>query len=71
MLILGFYYWQASRSGLTEFLWWSVFGRGSVIIFLTAFVLMGFAKPVLILFGAVDLVAALWTAVALRSAGKG
>lgn len=41
--------------------------RSSVIVFFGAFVLLGFVSPVLILFGLVDLLGAVWTALALRS----
>ncbi len=41
-----------------------------VILFFIAFVALGLARPILILFGAVDLLAALWTAVTLRSSRK-
>jgi len=38
-----------------------------VILFFSAFVFFGLARPVLILFGVVDLLAAIWTWLALRS----
>jgi hypothetical protein len=67
LLFLSFYDIQAARAGLTPFLRWSVYTRGSVTLFFAAFVLLGFAGPMLILFGVVDLLAAIWTALALRS----
>lgn len=64
-LVLAFYYTQAARAGLTSFFRWTVLVRSSVILFFGAFVLMKWAPPVLILFGAIDLLGALWTRWAL------
>jgi len=67
VVFLGFYYTQAARKEMTDFFQWTVYVRPTVIVFFTAFVLLGFANPPLILFGAVDLLGAIWTALALRS----
>jgi len=67
VLLLGFYYSRAALREMTEFFRWTVFVRSTVIVFFTAFVLLGFVSPVLILFGAVDLLGAVWTGLALRS----
>lgn len=57
-----------SRSARTiQFFGWSVKARASVILFFIAFVALGFAPWMLLLFGLVDLVAALWTRAALRA----
>ena len=66
-LVLAFYFIQAARNELTDFFRWTVYARLSVMVFFTAFVLVGFVGPVLILFGAVDLLGAIWTSWALRS----
>ena len=66
VIILGYYYSQAARMGLTNFYRLTVIGRSAVPLFFIAFVLAGLAPPVLILFGVIDFVAAMWTAVALR-----
>jgi hypothetical protein len=68
VLILGFYFTQAARKGLTDFFRWTVYVRSSLILFLAAFVALGFAGPSLILLGVVDLLGAVWTALALRQA---
>ena len=68
VLFLGFYYTQAARKEMTDFFRWTVYARTAVIVFFIAFVLLDFASPPLILFGAVDLLGAIWTALALRSA---
>lgn len=67
LLIVGYYYIQTARSGITVFFHFTVHARLTVIVFLTAFVLVGLAPPVLIGFGVIDLLAAVWTAVALKS----
>ena len=70
MLILAFYYIQMARQELTGFFRYTVYARAIVIGFFAAFVALGFAPPVLILFGVVDLLGALWTGVALRRSAK-
>ena len=69
VIILGFYYFLAARVELTDLFRWSVPARGSVIFFFAAFVVLGLAPPVLLIFGVVDLAAAIWTALALKSDG--
>ncbi len=70
VILLAFYYSQAARRELADFFQWSVYARGSVIFFFIAFVALGLARPVIILFGAVDLLGALWTEAALRSSRR-
>ncbi|MCW1967580.1 MAG: hypothetical protein KIH69_005605 [Anaerolineae bacterium] len=67
VLFLGVYYVQAARQEMKAFFGSTVYVRASVIVFFTAFVLLGFASPALILFGVVDFVGAAWTGWALRS----
>ena len=67
LVILGFYYFQASKSDIKKFFQWTVYGRTSVLIFFIIFVLLDFAPPILILFGFIDAVAALWTQLCLHS----
>jgi hypothetical protein len=69
MLILhyGTYFILAARNELDKFFRWSVYPRSSVIIFLLVFVLAGLVKPIILLFGVIDLLAGLWTFFALRS----
>ena len=66
VLILGGYYLQAARNELVPFFKASVIGRFSVLVFLTVFVLRGFAPVSLIGFGVIDAAAAVWTALSLR-----
>jgi hypothetical protein len=65
--ILGFYYLFAARHETKDFFWMTVWGRPAVLVFFTAFVLLGLAEPILILFGVVDLLGAGWTFAALRA----
>jgi len=67
LLYLGFYYTQAARKEMTDFFRWTVYTRSTVIVFFAAFVLLGFARPPMIMFGVIDLLGAIWTGVALRS----
>jgi len=66
-LLLAFYYIQAARLELGAFFQLTVYARASVIFFFGAFVALGYVQPTLVLFGAVDLLGAIWTALALRS----
>ena len=61
VLLLGYYYSGAARAEFTPFLRWTVYARGSVMVFFSLFVLAGLAPRTLLLFGAIDLVAAIWT----------
>ena len=66
-LILAYYYVQAARKEMMDFFRWTVQARAIVIVFFVAFVFLGWVKPVLVLFGAIDLAGAIWTLMALRS----
>ena len=69
VLILAYYCVQSARLEMTGFFRLSVHGRASVIVFFTGLVLFGLAEPLLIAFGVIDLLGALWTAWALRTDG--
>jgi hypothetical protein len=66
VLILAYYYIQVARNEMIGFLRFTVHARAAVIVFFVAFVIFGLAQPMLIGFGVVDLLGALWTAWALR-----
>jgi hypothetical protein len=68
IIFLGFYYVQTARNEIIQFFRWSVYVRASVIVFFVMFVVLGLAPSQLIIFGAIDLLAAVWTALELRSA---
>jgi hypothetical protein len=65
--VLGGYYVQAARYELTPFFRATIWGRAVVFLLFGAFVMLGLARPTLVLFGAIDLLGALWTAAALSS----
>jgi hypothetical protein len=69
VLIIGYLDLMASGNDLRVFFLWSVQARLAVPIFLGAFVALGFASPVLLLFGAIDVAGAIWTAACLRIDG--
>ena len=66
LLCLSFYYIQTARNELTIFIRWTVWARIAVIFFFAAFVLLVSAPKALLLFGLIDLLAAIWTWTALR-----
>jgi hypothetical protein len=66
VICLSFYYVQAARSELTSFIRWTVWARVAVIFYFVAFVLLVAAPKALLLFGVIDLVAAVWTWLALK-----
>ena len=66
-LVIAAYYLLAARAGLIAFVRWTVFVRIGVFLVLGALVLLRLAPTPIALLGTVDLVAALWTALALRS----
>ena len=65
LVILGCYYITAGLTNYTLFYWVTVFGRAAVFVGFTSFVIAGFVKPMLLVFGIVDLLAAVWTLLAL------
>ncbi len=68
LLFLAGYYFIAARAEWTQFFRATVWFRSLVIVFFGVFVVLGLVKPVLLAFAGVDLLAALWTAAALRHA---
>jgi hypothetical protein len=70
ILFLAFFYIESARKGFTDYFRMTVITRPFVIIFFMVFILLGFVRPVLILFGIIDLVGALWTGWALRMDSK-
>lgn len=63
---IGWYYVSSARAGLVPFFRATIAMRAFVFVCFGAFVLLGFAKPALALFGSIDLAGAIWTAAALR-----
>ena len=71
VLAIGFYYYQAAKHELEPIFRATVTVRFGVLVAFILFVAFGLTKPILILFGAVDAAAAVWTAVSLRSDSAG
>jgi hypothetical protein len=67
VLILAYYFIQSARRGTADFWRWTVHVRFSLIFIFIALVLLGLARPPLILLGAADFLGAIWTALALRA----
>jgi len=67
-LVLAYYYIRASfdEEGMKKFFMWTVHTRALVIIFLIIFVVLDLVSALIIVFGAIDLAAAIWTFWALR-----
>jgi hypothetical protein len=66
VLCLSFYYILAARNELTIFIRWTIWTRLAVIVYFTSFVLLVAAPKALLLFGLIDLLAAIWTWLALK-----
>ncbi len=65
--VLAFYFFMALLDDTTHFYRWTVYARLSTLPVFIAFVLLGMAPPVLILFGIIDAVCALWTALGIKA----
>lgn len=66
VIFLGIYDIVAARCELQPLIAWTIPVRLSVIVFFSAFVLAGMAPKILLLFGAVDLIGAIWTWIEYR-----
>jgi hypothetical protein len=66
VLCLSFYYVQVARHELTMFIRWTIPARIAVILYFAAFVLLVSAPKALLLFGVIDLFAAIWIWIALK-----
>ncbi len=69
LLFIAYQNFGAARSGNVELLRMSVHMRLTVPLFFGAYVALGLVPPVLLLFAAVDVAAALWTQSALEADG--
>lgn len=64
---LGAYYIAMGKAEATAFFRATIWGRTWIFLSFTGLVLIGMAKPPLVLFGAVDLLGAIWTWRALKT----
>jgi hypothetical protein len=68
VLFLAGYFFVAARKEVIEFFWLSALFRLTVPLFFGAFVALGYAPANLLLFTPPDVIFAIWTLIALRSA---
>jgi len=67
ILIVGFIDFMASGNEMRLFFRWTVYARLAVPIFLIGFVVLASAPPVILVFGAIDAIGAIWTGLCLRA----
>jgi hypothetical protein len=67
VLVLSYYHFMASGKAMFTFYRWTVHVRLAVPVFYIALIASGIGPPVLILFGLVEALGALWTAYCLRT----
>ena len=67
LLGLSYYYILMSRLDFKPFFRFSAQARALVIAFSIVFILLGFVKAGVLVLGVIDFLAALWTALALKS----
>ena len=70
VLFLAGYFIVSARKEVTEFFWLSVLFRLTVPLFFGAFIVLGYTRPNILLFTPPDVLFALWTLLALRSAPR-
>lgn len=66
VMAIGFYYHQAGSKNITAMLPLTVVARIFVFLSFAVFVLLRFVSPMLLVFGVVDLLGAVWTWMALK-----
>ena len=64
---IGIFFWVAARTEAVDLFRASVIIRPLVLVWFGAFVLLGLASPMLLVFGVIEAAGALWTWLALRS----
>lgn len=67
---IGVFFWVAARTEAVALFHASVIVRPLALLWFGAFVLLGFAGPMLLLFGVIEVAGALWTWSALHSDRK-
>jgi hypothetical protein len=65
-LDLAYYCIKAAQNEHLMFIRWSVFTRPFTLVFLAVFVGFGMVRPIILVLGFIDVLASLWTALALR-----
>jgi hypothetical protein len=67
VLFLAYYFIQSARAGTVDFWRWTTHVRFALIFIFTGLVLLGLARPPLILLGVADFLGAIWTTLAMRA----
>ncbi len=67
VLVIAYFDVRMGREDFLPYARLTVHARVGVLVLFAALVVAGLARPILILFGVVDLAGALWTAAAVRS----
>ena len=70
MIVIAFFYIQAAREGAIAFFRWTIPARLAGALFLVALAAFRLGPPFLAILAAIDLAAALWTRLELRSVSK-
>jgi len=70
VVIIGYYYIQTARNELVPFFRWTLHCRIFFALAVVIFVVLQLAQPMLLLFGVLDLLGALWTGLTLRDSHK-
>jgi hypothetical protein len=66
VVVLGYYYVEAARHEQVAFFRATIPGRLAVLGFFSVFVVLKMTAPTFVIFGVIDALGALWTALALR-----
>jgi hypothetical protein len=66
-LALSFYYLLAAREKVLPFFRWTILGRATVFVGVTALAIAGLVPAVIVSFAVIDGAGAMWTAAALRA----
>lgn len=69
-IILGFHYWMMGSANVRQYFVLGVQGRLMFCAMCFGLVAFALAPPMLLLFGAIDAVAAMWTLMALRAEAR-
>jgi hypothetical protein len=67
VLIIAYFYFVAAHHTIVPIFWATVYGRFFVFLSFTALVLTKKSKPMLLMFGTVDALGAVWTLLTLLS----
>lgn len=70
VLALSAYYRTAGKYDIVQIIKVTVYVRSGIIFFFIGFSMAGLVSPMIILFGAIDFLGAVWTYLALKKEGK-